>query len=70
MDTTALVLAIIGAVNWGIYGIFRVELIGAMFGGAGTAPARVIFTIIGLAGAWCVSLLFRETEHVPIRDKH
>ncbi|GHV16237.1 DUF378 domain-containing protein [Clostridia bacterium] len=70
MDTFALILGIIGAINWGIYGIFKVDLIGAIFGGNAAVPARIAYALIGLGGAWCVTLLFREQENAPIRDKH
>jgi len=45
-------------------GIFGFDVIAYLFGGAGATVSRVIFTIIGLAGIWCISLLFREREHV------
>ncbi|MDR1101333.1 MAG: DUF378 domain-containing protein [Clostridiales bacterium] len=70
MDTFALILGIIGAINWGIYGIFKVDLIGAIFGGNTEVAARIAYGLIGLGGAWCISLLFRETEHAPVNDKH
>ena len=62
MDRFALILAIIGALNWGSIGIFRFDIISWAFGGAGTAVSRVIFTLVGIAGLWCVSLLFRDRE--------
>ena len=60
MDKLALILVIIGALNWGSIGIFGFDVVGFLFGGQGAALSRVIFTIVGLAGIWCVSLLFRE----------
>lgn len=59
-DRLALILTIIGALNWGSIGIFGFDLVAALFGGQLTAPSRVIFTLVGLAGLWCISLLFRE----------
>ena len=70
MDSLALVLVIIGALNWGSIGIFGVDLIGSMFGGQATTVSRVIFTIVGLASLWAITLLFRERENAPIRDKY
>lgn len=64
MDRIALILAIIGAINWGSIGIFNFDLVGAMFGGQSTTVSRVIFTIVGLAGIWCISLLFRDRNKV------
>ncbi len=60
MDFTALVLTIIGALNWALVGIFQFDLVAWIFGGQGALFSRVIYTIIGLAGIWCISLLFRD----------
>ena len=60
MDRIALVLSIIGALNWGSIGIFRFDLVAAICGGQTATLARVIYTLVGLAGIWCISLLFRE----------
>lgn len=60
MDRIALVLSIIGALNWGSIGIFRFDVVAAICGGQTATLARVIYTLVGLAGIWCISLLFRE----------
>ena len=62
MDATALVLAIIGAINWGIIGIFQFDLVAWMFGGQTGGFSRVIYTLVGLAGLWCISLLLRKSS--------
>ena len=62
MDKLALILAIIGAVNWGSIGIFGFNIISFFLGGPLTMLSRVVFTIVGLAGIWCISLLFREDK--------
>ncbi len=54
----ALALTIIGALNWGSIGLFQFDIVGWICGGAGTLWARIIFTLVGLAGIWCISLLF------------
>ena len=64
MDQFALVLAIIGAINWGSIGIFGFDIVGWLFGGQMTALSRIVFTLVGLAGIWCISLFFRDTELV------
>lgn len=69
LDRTALVLAIIGALNWGSIGLFRFDIVGSIFGGPYTAVSRIIFTLVGIAGIWCISLLFRERE-VVVHDRH
>ncbi len=62
LDRIALVLVIIGALNWGSIGIFNFDFVQKIFGD-GSALSRVIFTLVGLAGLWCISLLFRNGEH-------
>ena len=65
-DKIALILVVIGALNWGCIGIFQFDLVAAIFGGMGTVWSRIIYTLVGLAGVWCISLFFREnaiTEH-------
>jgi len=64
MDRISLVLVIIGALNWGSVGIFGFDFIGALFGGQLSSVSRVIFAIVGLAGLWCITLLFRRREVV------
>lgn len=59
MDTLALILAIIGCVNWGLVGIFQFDLVAWLFGGAGSLLSRIIYTLVCLAGLWCISFLFR-----------
>lgn len=59
MDTIALVLSILGCINWGLVGIFQFDLVAWLFGGAGSLLSRILYTVIGLAGLWCISLLFR-----------
>lgn len=65
LDRVALVLVIIGALNWLSVGLFRYDLIGSIFGTA-SFIARAIFVIVGIAGLYSISLLFRE--HEPVRD--
>ena len=65
-DKIALILVVIGAINWGCIGIFQFDLVAAIFGGVGSVWSRIIYTLVGLAGIWCISLFFREnaiTEH-------
>ena len=68
MDKIALLLAIIGGLNWGSIGIFGFDVVALLFGGANSAMSRVIYTIVGLSAVWCISLLFRETDPVEERS--
>lgn len=67
MDKIALVLAIIGGLNWGSIGIFGFDVVAFAFGGSGSAISRVIYTLVGLSAVWCISLLFRERDTVDER---
>lgn len=60
MDTIALILSIIGSLNWGLVGIFKFDLVAWIFGGQTNTVSRIIYTLVGLAGLWCISLLFRK----------
>ena len=60
MDKIALIHTIIGGLNWGSIGIFRFDLVAWLFGGQTATVSRVVYTLVGLAAIWCISLLFRE----------
>lgn len=62
MDRIALTLAIVGALNWGCVGIFKFDAVAWLCGGQTSTVSRVIFTLVGLAGIWCISMLFRDRE--------
>ena len=63
-DKNALLLVIIGAINWGLIGVFQFDLVSYIFGGQGALISRIIYTIVGAAGLWCISLLFRDQDAV------
>ncbi len=60
LDRIALILTIIGALNWGSIGLFQFDIVAWIFGGQDNIVSRIIFALVGLAGLWCISLLFRE----------
>ena len=60
----ALLLTIIGAINWGLIGVFQFDLVAYIFGGQAALFSRIIYTLVGAAGLWCISLLFRENDAV------
>ncbi len=62
IDRIALVISIIGAINWGSIGLFKYDIVAHIFGGQGALMSRIIYTVVGLAGIWLVSLLFRARE--------
>ncbi len=61
-DKFILCLIIIGAINWGLIGFFRFDLVASIFGGQLAAVSRIVFALVGLAGLWAISLLFRSPE--------
>ena len=64
LDRIALLLVIIGAVNWGSIGLFQFDIVAWIFGGQDASISRVIYTIVALAGIWCISLLFRRRDEL------
>ncbi|MDP4109820.1 MAG: DUF378 domain-containing protein [Bacillota bacterium] len=68
MDRFALVLVIVGAIIWGAVGVFGANPMAWITNGTMSAFSRVIYTIIGLCGLWCVRFLFRERIISP--SKH
>ena len=68
MDTLSLILIVIGAIsivwglalNWGLVGIFQFDLVAAIFGGMSGVVSRIIYTLVGLAGIWGITMLFRK----------
>ncbi|MCL2364948.1 MAG: DUF378 domain-containing protein [Defluviitaleaceae bacterium] len=74
-DWVALSLVILGAINWGLIGLFRFDLIAVIFGGMESVVSRIIYTIIALAGLYCLSFIGRATmeQHThpaPHRHNH
>jgi uncharacterized membrane protein YuzA (DUF378 family) len=62
LDTLALILSIVGCANWGLVGIFQFDLVAWLFGGQDALLSRIIYAVIGLAGLWCISFLFRRSR--------
>ncbi len=60
MDRIALILVIIGGLNWGLVGIFKFDAVAWLFGGQTASISRVVYTLVALAALWCISLLFRD----------
>ncbi len=60
MDRLALLLVVIGALNWLLVGVFQFDLVAAIFGGQSSILSRIVYSLVGLAGIWSINLLFRE----------
>ncbi len=61
-DKICTALIIVGALNWGLVGLFEFDLVAWIFGSSTAMLSRIVYTVIALAGVWCISLLFRDTE--------
>ena len=60
MDMIALILSIIGSLNWGLVALFKFDLVAWLFGGQTALLSRIVYTVIALAGLWCATFLFRK----------
>lgn len=60
MDRIALLIVIAGALNWLLVGLLQFDIVAAVFGGQSSFMSRVVYTIVGVAGLWAISLFFRE----------
>ena len=70
LDRTSLILTIIGAINWLLVGLFQFDLVAYICGGQNATISRIIYTIVGVAGLWCISLLFRERHNEEVQGVH
>ncbi len=64
LDKIALLLLIIGGINWGLVGIFQFDLVAFIFGGSAAIVSRIIYTLVAISAIWCVSLFFKDNEMV------
>lgn len=62
LDRISLILVVIGAINWGSIGLFQFDIVAWLFGGQDAIISRIVYTLVALAGIWCLSLLFRNNE--------
>ena len=68
LDRIALIFVVLGALNWGSIGLFQFDIVAWIFGGQGAIVSRILYTLVALAGIWCVSLLFRERSLLTSAD--
>lgn len=69
INKIALIISIIGSLNWGLVGLFSFDLVAWISGGPETLLARIIYVIVALAGIWCISLIFRARERFEAIDE-
>ena len=65
-DKFALILLIVGGKNWGLVGIFDLDLVAFTFGGAGSLIARAVYILVAISAVWCISFLFRRNEEFTV----
>lgn len=70
LDRLALIILIIGGINWGSVGLFNFDLVSFIFGGSDEIITRIIFMLVGISALWCISLLFRAREHLIPEEQH
>ena len=66
LDKISLILVIIGAINWGAIGLFQFDIVAWICGGQDAIVSRIIYTLVALAGIWCISMLFRDRNEVEV----
>lgn len=62
IDRIALLLLIIGGINWGLVGIFQFDLVAFLFGGAAAILSRIIYVLVAISAIWCISLFFKDNR--------
>lgn len=63
IDIIALILVIVGAVNWGLVGFLQFDLVASLFGGMTSALSRIVYGLVGIAGLWCITFLFKNSNN-------
>ena len=69
LDRISLILVVIGAINWGAIGLFQFDIVAWLFGGQDAIISRIVYTLVALAGIWCLSLLFRHNEIIVSNEE-
>ena len=69
LDTIALILVIIGALNWGLVGLFNFDLVAAIFGGQTSLLSRIVYSLVGLAGLYSITFLLGNRIGERVRRK-
>ena len=62
LQTTSLIVTIVGAINWGLVGLFEFDLVAALFGGMGSVVSRIVYTLIGITGLINIGILFEHLD--------
>lgn len=65
-DKIALLLLVVGGLNWGLFGIFEFDLVAWLLGGAGSLAARAVYILVAISAVWCITFLFRRNEEFAV----
>ncbi len=63
LNKLALLLVIVGALNWGLIGLFELDAVAWLFGTQAALGSRIVYTLVAVAGIWCISMLFTEPHN-------
>ena len=66
-DRLALILLIIGGINWGLVGIFEFDMVAWLLGGTESVLSRAVYILVAISAVWCISLLFRKDEEFAVQ---
>lgn len=64
MEKLALILVIVGALNWLSVGLFQLDIVAAIFGGQSSLLSRIVYGLVGLAGVYSIGMLFSDRRKV------
>ena len=67
-DRLALILLINGGINWGLVGIFELDMVAWLFGGSASLISRTVYILVAISAVWCISLLFRRDEELALNS--
>ena len=68
LDVIALILTVIGGINWGLIGIFQFDLVAWLFGGQSAWLSRIVYILVGVAALWCISFFFKDNGMLSKKD--
>lgn len=68
INKIAMILCILGGLNWGLIGFFQFDAVAWIFGGQDSVISRILYVIISIASVWCISLFFLDDSEHPKRS--
>ncbi len=68
VDILALVLVIVGALNWGLIALFQYDLVASLFGGQDAIVSRIVYGLVALAGIYCIKIIMEKANRTKRVD--